>query len=343
MNSTNLIIDGSHGEGGGQILRSSLALSMVTGQPFEIDHIRAGRKKPGLMRQHLTSLRAAQTVSQAEVTGDAIGSRTVTFKPGQVQPGEYQFSIGTAGSTTLVFQTVLPALMLASGPSTIILEGGTHNPFAPPVDFLAKAFLPLLKRMGPKVSVTVERAGFYPAGGGRLKIDIEPVVHLTPLELMERGKEVRREAKATVANLPRDIGEREAKVIARKMNWDSDVVHIEEIRDTPGPGNIAMIELAFEHVCEIFTGFGEIKRSAEAVANHAVQQCRRYLKTGAPVGEYLADQLILPMAICGQGSFRASCLSRHSLTHIDLVRQFLQCKLVTNDLGRDGATVCIGN
>ena len=159
-------IDGSQGEGGGQIVRSSLALAMVTGNGVAIEKLRAGREKPGLMRQHLTAVHAAAEICQAQVTGNAIGSSSLTFQPGRVIPGEYKFSVGTAGSATLVLQTVLPPPLIADGPSRVILEGGTHNPWAPPFDFLSRAYLPLVNRMGPSVTATMDRPGFYPAGGG---------------------------------------------------------------------------------------------------------------------------------------------------------------------------------
>jgi RNA 3'-terminal phosphate cyclase (ATP) len=162
-----ITIDGSYGEGGGQILRTSLALSLVTGKPFSINNIRAGRKKPGLMRQHLTAVNAAAEIGSAAIKGNRIGSQEFTFEPEMIKPGNFHFAIGSAGSCTLVFQTILPALIIAGGPSEIILEGGTHNPFAPPFDFLAKAFLPVINRMGPKVDAVLEKPGFYPAGGGR--------------------------------------------------------------------------------------------------------------------------------------------------------------------------------
>src|SRR5580704_3876555 len=198
-------IDGSIGEGGGQILRTALGLSMVTGQPFRIEKIRAGRDKPGLLRQHLTAVNAAAAICGASVEGAAISSRELSFSPGKVKPGEYTFSIGSAGSTTLVLQTVLPALLTANGPSSLTLEGGTHNPHAPPIDFLEKAFLPLINRMGPAVNVTLERAGFYPAGGGRVAVKIRPAAKLSPLEIPERGEIKRRAAKAVVAALPGEI------------------------------------------------------------------------------------------------------------------------------------------
>src|SRR5690349_406818 len=157
-----ILIDGSSGEGGGQILRSALALSILTRTPFKMERIRAGRDKPGLLRQHLTAVNAAQEVSSADVTGAELGSRDLTFKPRTVQGGDRSFSIGSAGSTTLVLQTILPALLRASGPSTITIEGGTHNPAAPPFEFLARAYLPLLARMGAKVELTLDQPGFFP-------------------------------------------------------------------------------------------------------------------------------------------------------------------------------------
>ncbi|MGC4118346.1 MAG: RNA 3'-terminal phosphate cyclase [Myxococcales bacterium] len=204
-----IVIDGSQGEGGGQIVRTSLALSLVTGKAFRIEKVRAGRAKPGLMRQHLTAVEAAQAIGGAHVEGAAVRSGALTFTPGTVKPGSYTFSIGTAGSATLVLQTVLPALLRASGPSTLVLEGGTHNPLAPPFDFLARCFLPLVSSMGPRVTATLQQPGFYPAGGGRFTVEIAPAAKLAPLELVERGPIQRRLARALVAHLPPTIAHRE--------------------------------------------------------------------------------------------------------------------------------------
>jgi RNA 3'-terminal phosphate cyclase (ATP) len=252
-----LMIDGSFGEGGGQILRTALSLSLVTGKPFRIENIRAGRKNPGLLRQHLTAVNAAAEISQAEVTGAAIGSGELTFAPGSVMSGNYAFAVGTAGSTTLVLQTVLPALLIATGRSRLILEGGTHNPFAPPFDFLDRAFLPLVNRMGPRATAELERPGFYPAGGGRMSVTIEPARDLNRLDLPARGEVLARRAKAVVANLPISIAERELKVIARKMSWPRESMKAESVERSPGPGNVVTIEIECEHLTEVFTGFGE--------------------------------------------------------------------------------------
>ncbi len=336
-----ITINGSFGEGGGQILRSSLALSIVTGIPFRIDNIRAKRRKPGLMRQHLTAVRAAAEVCKAKVKGDEIGSTDLSFAPGSVAGGDYEFSIGTAGSTTLVLQTILLPLTLAERPSRIVLEGGTHNPFAPPFEFLERAYLPLLNRMGPQVAVTLERAGFYPAGGGRVVAEILPVASLSGINVLERGELKRRLGQAVVSNLPRRIAEREVRVIQKRLGWDGNETVIVEVERPVGPGNIVTIELQHENVTEVFTGFGEKNRSAEAVATHAVQQCQRYLKTDAPIGEHLTDQLILPMALAKSGTFRSTGLSRHAETHIELIGKFLDVRIETKRHEDSTVTVAI--
>ena len=159
-------IDGAKGEGGGQMLRTSLALSLLTSQPFQMENVRAGQERPGLLRQHLAAVLAAVEIGDAEVEGAQLGSQALSFAPKTIKNGNYRFVIGTAGSGTLVLQTVLPALMLASGPSTVTIEGGTHNQSAPPFDFLDRTFLPFIRRMGPEVKLSLDRYGFYPAGGG---------------------------------------------------------------------------------------------------------------------------------------------------------------------------------
>jgi RNA 3'-terminal phosphate cyclase (ATP) len=319
-----ITIDGSFGEGGGQILRTSLALSLVTGKPFRIDNIRAGRKNPGLLRQHLTAVNAATEISRAEVTGAGIGSKELTFAPDSVEPGEYAFAVGTAGSTTLVLQTVLPALLIASGPSRVTLEGGTHNPFAPPFDFLAKSFLPLVNRMGPAVSAKLERPGFYPAGGGKFTVAIEPASGLKRLDLSERGEIIGRRATAMVANLPLSVAERELNVIARMMSWQKEWLRAESVENSRGPGNVVMIEIESRNVTEVFTGFGERGVRAEAIAERAVKEARRYLAVDVAAGDYLADQLLIPMAMAGGGSFTTLPLSRHSTTNIEVIGKFLE-------------------
>lgn len=180
-------IDGSKGEGGGQILRTALALSAVSGRPFRIHSIRAGRAKPGLMRQHLMCVTAAETICNATVSGAVLSSSSVSFAPSAITHGGRTFSIGTAGSTCLVLQTVLPPLLMSVGRSRIVFIGGTHNPMAPTADFIARAFLPVLQQMGAVVDTQVVRPGFFPAGGGELVLTIEGGRALKPIELLNRG------------------------------------------------------------------------------------------------------------------------------------------------------------
>lgn len=332
-------LDGSLGEGGGQILRSALALSMVTGQPFRIENIRANRAKPGLMRQHLTAVRAAVQVGCAQVEGDAIGSTAITFVPGTAKGCDYTFAIGTAGSTTLVLQTVLPALLTAAEPSTLEISGGTHNGNAPTVHFLQKAFVPAIERLGPRVGVELVRHGFYPAGGGMIRVRIEPSKSLAPIEILERGRTTRRLAVASVAGLSGSIAKRELTVIANRLTFDEHELRIEQLPDACGPGNVIGIELESEHAAEVFTGFGERGVSAEKVAGRVAADVRRYLALDAPVGEHLADQLLLPMALAGGGAFRTGPLSRHCTTNAQVIERFLPVKVHTEGSGQDPVTV----
>jgi RNA 3'-terminal phosphate cyclase (ATP) len=319
-------IDGSKGEGGGQVLRTSLALSLVTGTPFQMVNIRAGRKKPGLLRQHLTAVKAATEVGAAEVSGAELGSRELTFKPRALAPGNYFFSVGTAGSATLVLQTVLPALMVASGPSTLMLEGGTHNPAAPPFDFLQKAYLPLVRRMGPKVEAVLERHGFFPAGGGKLRVSVEPAP-LKPLTLMERGAVKRRMATALIAMIPFDVAKRELATVEQVLKWKPTELRGEELKRSLGPGNVLTLEVESEHVTEVFTGFGERGVRAEEVAETVSGKVKRYLDAEVPVGEHLCDQLLLLLAMAKGGMFRTLPLDGHALTQLDTFSHFLDVKV----------------
>jgi RNA 3'-terminal phosphate cyclase (ATP) len=314
-------IDGSQGEGGGQVLRSALSLAIATQQPFRIASIRAKRSKPGLMRQHLTSVNAAAAICGGEVVGADIGSTALTFRPGRVRAGDYAFAIGTAGSCTLVLQTVLFPLLAAEGASTVSVKGGTHNKAAPPVDFLQRSFLPLLSRMGAQVDMTLIRHGFYPKGGGEIRAAIVPA-RLGRLELHERGERVRAFAEAYVAALPVDIARRELDVVGKALNWGADQLLLRGLPQEQGPGNALTVTVAFAHVTEVFSGFGEHGVSAESVAAGAVREARDYLAAGAPVGEHLADQLLLPLVLGEGGSFTATTASRHLRTNAQIVERF---------------------
>ena len=243
--------------------------------------------------------------------------------PGPVAGGAYRFAVGTAGSTGLVLQTVLPALVTADRPSELVLEGGTHNPRAPTFEFLARAYLPLIERMGPRVAIGLERAGFEPAGGGRVRVRVEPVARLEPLRLETRGALQALEAEVMVSKLSRHIAEREAAVLAAGLSVPPASARIRVIDDSPGPGNVVSVFAVSENVTEVFTGFGRRGVPAERVAEGVVESVQRYLSADVPVGVHLADQLLLPLALAGGGSFVTCAPSAHTLSNIDVIERFL--------------------
>jgi RNA 3'-terminal phosphate cyclase (ATP) len=315
-------IDGSEGEGGGQILRSSLSLAICTQQPFRITNIRANRDKPGLMRQHLTAVNAAAAICAGKLDGAELGSQHLTFRPGRLAAGDYAFEIGTAGSCTLVFQTVLPALLTAAGESHVRISGGTHNPGSPPFDFLARSFLPLLRRMGADVALTLASFGFYPRGGGEIRARVTPAARLGSLQLQDRGPLVRGYAEAYVAALPAHVGQRELEVIGRALSWTHERLLLRPLPNDVGPGNAVTITVEHEHVTEVFTEFGARGVRAETVAGNAVQEAQNYLSATAPVGEHLADQLLLPMALGDGGKFVTATVTPHLRSNAAVIQRF---------------------
>ena len=336
-----IVIDGSEGEGGGQILRTSLALSLVTGRPFRIERIRARRPKPGLLRQHLTAVKAAAAIGGARVKGDELGSQTLTFSPSAIRGGDHRFTIGSAGSATLVLQTVLPALLAASAPSRLVIEGGTHNPFAPPFDFLARTFVPLLRRMGASVCVKLERYGFYPAGGGSITVEVEPGSPLAALHLLERG-ETTITARALLASLPGAIGKRELSIVRDRFGLDRAACQLMEVEPSIGPGNAVVITIESAAVVEVVTSFGAKGVSAEKVAADACDEVERYLRSGAPVGSHLADQLLLPMALGAGGTFRTMKSTPHTKTNVEIIRRFVACEMTIERESNDVDRVTVG-
>jgi RNA 3'-terminal phosphate cyclase (ATP) len=321
-----LTIDGSLGEGGGQILRSALALSVCLRRPFRIVNIRARRAKPGLRPQHLAAVRAAAAVSGAQVDGATLGAETLTFLPADVAAGNHHFSIGTAGSAMLVLQTVLPALLTAHRASELRLEGGTHNPRAPTFDCLARAYLPLVARMGPRISIELERAGFEPAGGGIVHVRIEPASRLEPLRLEARGPLRRIGAEVLLSKLPAHIAEREAAVLARELHLGDESIRVRTIDDAPGTGNVVSVFTEFEEITEVFAEFGRRGVPAERVAERAALTAKRYLAAGVPVGTHLADQLLVPLAL-GGGDYVTLPPSSHTRTNIEVIEAFLPVEI----------------
>ncbi len=320
-------LDGAQGEGGGQILRTALSLAMGTGRAFRLRRIRAGRAKPGLMRQHLTCVQAARRVCGAHVEGDEIGSTQLTFTPGEVHGGVFSFAIGTAGSTMLVLQTVLPALLLAPESTRLSLEGGTHAMAAPSTDFIAHAFLPVLRAMGARVELRELRPGFFPVGGGRVEVTVEPA-RLQPIALLERGESLGIDAEVLLHGLPDHIAERELAVARERFDLRPFHVCRRDAGRALGAGNALMLRARFEHVTEIVTGLGQAGVSAELVAGAACDELAAYLHHGAPVGEHLADQLLLPMWLAGGGSFVTGRPSSHLQTNADVLMQFGAARVV---------------
>lgn len=331
-------IDGSQGEGGGQVLRTALTLSMITGQPFRISNIRANRSKPGLMRQHLASVKAATEISGAKVEGDALGSTGLTFAPGAIMAGVYEFQIGTAGSSTLVLQTVVPALLYAQGESVVRVSGGTHNSKAPPAEFLQRAYGRAMADMGAQVEFVLERTGFYPAGGGAVRATVQPLAAWRHLALEARGERREAYAESLVAAVPGGVAKRELDCVASAMGWSGEQLRFRTLPDNWGPGNALLITLDHEHVTEVFVAFGEKARRAEEVARDAVAQARRFIASGAAVSEHLADQLLVPMALAGGGSFTMDVLSQHTRTNAEVIARFLPVSIAFDK--RETCTYC---
>lgn len=334
-------IDGSQGEGGGQILRTSLSLAACTGQAVKIRHIRQKRKKGGLMRQHLACVNALAKICNAEVKGASIGSKAVEFVPGKIQSGLYHFAIGSAGSTTLVLQTVLPALLQADKPSKLILEGGTHNPMAPGFDFIRHAFLPVLEKMGVKCEANLLRYGFYPVGAGRFEIEIDPCKQLAPLKLEERGKLIKIEAVCIGSSIPMHVLTREQKKLTDKLMQAQFKVETKMV-DSLGPGNLVSIRLFYQHSNEVIDALGAVGIRAEKVAINAINAMRKYQASNAPVGEHLADQLLVPLAIGNGGSFITSELSEHTNTNIEVIKALTAVQIETKQLSSHLWKVIVG-
>jgi RNA 3'-terminal phosphate cyclase (ATP) len=291
-----------------------------------------------LMRQHLTALQAAAAVCDARVTGAEVGCAEITFRPGTVKAGDYQFAIGTAGSTTLVLQTVLPALLTASIPSTVRITGGTHNKACPPVDFLQRAYLPLVERMGPTVQLDLVRHGFYPRGGGEILARVTPSARLTAITLNDRGARTGGYAEAYISGIPMHVASRELEIVGKMLNWTADNLHIRGLSGEFGPGNALTITVEHEHITEVFTGFGEKGVSAESVAKRAVDAARSYLASEAVVGRHLADQLLLPMALAGGGEFTTMPVTQHFESHVEIIEKFVSRRVEMED--RKGV-VCV--
>ena len=314
-------IDGS--AGGGQLLRSALSLSLCTGIGFTMSRIRAGRSKPGLMRQHLTAVKAAAQIGNAFTHGAELGATALRFEPGPVVPGDYRFATGSAGSAMLVLQTVLPPLWRCDAPSRLRLEGGTHNPLAPCADFIADTFLPAVAKIGFRARATLERPGFFPAGGGVLHAEVDPVEGLQQVDFAERGALQAIEATALLSGLAMHIGERELQTLAARFGLRESALHLRQIKPPNGPGNSLLLQVRCAGHAETFVAHGERGRTAEQVAEALADEAQAWLDSDACVAEHLADQLLLPMALAGGGAFTTHTISDHLRSNARLIERFL--------------------
>lgn len=332
-------LDGAAGEGGGQILRSALALSVCTSQAIRIRHIRARRPKPGLMRQHLACVNAAVAISGARAFGAELGSQELVFEPGPVRPGDYTFNVGTAGSCSLVLQTVLPPLMMAGPASRVALGGGTHNPMAPPFHFLERCFAPLLRGLGVELKLELRRLGFYPAGGGEFAAVITPASSgLSPFDVTERGAPREAYAECLVPGLPQRVAHRELEALGQALGWSGDQLRTPAARQNEGPGNALMATLVHEHVTELATAFGEKGVTSEAVARGVAREVQAYQRASGALGPHLADQWMLPLALAvvqarRPASFTCTEMTEHSTTNTRVIEAFLPVRFEVREEG----------
>jgi RNA 3'-terminal phosphate cyclase (ATP) len=325
-------IDGSAGEGGGQIVRTALTLAMSTASPIRIRGIRARRSNPGLRAQHLAAVHAAAAICGARIEGAAIASPMLTFIPGALRPGHYEIDVGTAGSTMLVLQTVLPALSLCNAPSQILLRGGTHNPRAPTFEFIQHAYLPLLARLGYQTGVSLERYGFYPRGGGLVRASIEPLRRADCLELLERGPVRSRTARVLISRLPSHIAQREIDVLRDRLGLHLDACGIDTVT-APSAGNTLHVRLESLNVDTVFCGFGIRGVAAETVAGHVADEVERYLSAEVALDRHLADQLLVPLALSAGGRFSSLTPSGHTETNAEVMKRFLPVDYEALELG----------
>ncbi len=313
-------------------MRTSLTLAMSTASPIRIRNVRARRSNPGLRAQHLAAVHAAAAICGARIEGAAIASTALTFVPGALRPGQYEIDVGTAGSTMLVLQTILPALSLCSAPSQILLRGGTHNPRAPTFEFVQHAYLPLLARLGYKAAVSLERHGFYPRGGGVVRASIEPLRRGDSLDLLERGAIESRTARVLISRLPSHIAQRELDVLRSRLGLQEDACGIDTVT-APSAGNTLHVRLDCSNVSTVFCGFGIRGVPAETVAGRIADEVEHYLAAEVALDSHLADQILVPLALTAGGRFSSLTPSGHTETNAAVIRHFLPVDYEKRELG----------
>ena len=346
MGMSNLLeIDGSQGEGGGQILRTSLALSLITGKPFHLRNIRARRAKPGLQPQHLMSVKAAAQLGHAQTRGASRDSTDLVFEPGVVTPGKYQFAIGTAGATGLVLHTVyLPLAWRTNGPSELTLSGGTHVQTSPIYHFLEATWCGYLELLGLRVGLKLRRPGFYPRGGGVVEAQIQSVSCLNSIHILERPPVQAATVLSAAAGLPAEIATRQARRAWKRLRDRKLAVEVREETWEGGPGTVLIVQLETDPVPTLFFGLGAKGKPAERVADEAVEQALHYLNSGAPVDAHSADQLLLPLALAeGPSSLRVEAVTTHLTTNLAVIQNFLERSIVWESSEGGSGLVQIGH
>ena len=318
-----VFIDGSTGEGGGQILRTSLALACITGKSLHIENIRAARRNPGLAKQHLAAVQAACQICDVQCHGAVISSKVLYFQPGLIRGGDFHFDIGSAGSASLVIQTILPALFLADKPSTVTVTGGTHNPWAPPFDFLCETFLQAIATAGFQASCRLIKHGFFPAGGGKIAFDIQPWQQKPGqvINICQPMQDPQVYARIYIAKLPAHIAQRQEKLFLQSDLNIQNIEHI-EVTNSVGAGNCVMIRLCASRTA-VFTAFGMKGRPSEQVVSEVVSLAKDFLASGAAIDRFLADQLLIYMAITQAGCYTTNELSTHLQTNMEIIKKFL--------------------
>ncbi|WP_456431540.1 RNA 3'-terminal phosphate cyclase [Thermosulfuriphilus sp.] len=339
-------IDGSYGEGGGQILRSALALSIITGKAFFIKNIRARRKNPGLRPQHRACVKAAVAISEAKVQGAQIGSQKLFFSPQKIKGGRYRFEITSAGSTGLVFQTLYLPLLLADRPSRITITGGTHVPMAPCYHYLALVFAPFVRQINLSLDLELIRWGFYPSGGGEIQVDIFPSSSIIPFCWTEDFYPQKLWALSVVSDkLPDHISKRQALRLARRLEALKVPHEIQTLRvKSQEPGTVVFLLAQSKGTQAGFTAVGLKGKPAEVVADEAVDSLNTFLNTRAPIDEHLADQIVLPASLAkGESRYRVSRISQHLLTNLWVVKHFLEIDFeIQGQEGKSGEIIIRG-
>jgi RNA 3'-terminal phosphate cyclase (ATP) len=331
-------IDGSLGEGGGQILRTSLALSCITGKALHMENIRANRRNPGLAKQHISCVYAVRDITSGICSGVELGSQILDFQPGKIQGGNFSSDIGSAGSASLVIQTIMPPLFLADKSSTVTVTGGTHNPMSPPYDFFERTFLPAIATGGFNAKCRLLKHGFFPAGGGKIKIDVQPwdKESSSTIDFCQPAEKFEISAIVCTAKLPSHIADRQRGLLLRsplayqgdeKMRLSQplkfETIELVDVTDSDGPGNCVMILLSGEHRETVLSAFGEKGKPSEKVIREAVNLTTEFLKSAAAIAHFLADQLLIYMAMTRTGSFATDKLSSHLQTNIEVIKRFL--------------------